>query len=165
MSTAIETTTFLRSSEDYGGQENARLVFYPMAGSFGGESDSEIRFSPVTRRHIHTETKQNSRVLRRMNGLLTEVQGKNACVTFIVNKQTFEYEMPAERLLRSGIKAVNQPFQMDEVEIQMGDGLVVGYHFRPLAKESDAYTETLSFNDERKKKLELILNKFAKAKT
>jgi hypothetical protein len=165
MSTAIESNTFLRGSEDYNIYENSRLAFYPEGGSFGKGADSEIRFAPVTRKPSQPENKQKSRVLRRMAGLLTEIQGKNARVTFFENKQSFEYAMPAETLLKSGIKAINQPFQMDEVEIQMGDGLVVGYHFRPLAKESDAYTETLSFNDERKKKLELILKKFAKAKT
>ena len=87
-----------------------------------------------------------------------------ATVMLVNNGQTFQYELPAHNLLDNGIKVVNQPFQMDEVELQVeGGGKFVGYQFRPLAKESDAYVEPLSFDADRKEKLALILKKFAKA--
>ncbi len=74
------------------------------------------------------------------------------------------YDLPAERLRANGITAKNQPFQMDEVEVQTGDGgTIVGYRFLPLAKPSDAYIETLNLDDERKRKRDLIFKEFAKS--
>jgi len=43
--------------------------------------------------------------------------------------------------------------------------MISRYRFRPLATVSDAYSETLNLDEERKRKRDLILKKFAKAKT
>jgi hypothetical protein len=53
---------------------------------------------------------------------------------------------------------------MDEIELKLEGGLVVGYRFEPLAKPSDAYIEPLNFDAERKRKRDLILKEFSKAK-
>ncbi len=91
--------------------------------------------------------------IRRLKGFLVEV---------VENGQTILYDLPAEQLRRAGITAKNQPFQMDEVEMQAGDeGWFVGYRFLPLAKLSDAYIETLNLDDERKRKRDLIFKEFA----
>lgn len=164
MSTAIQGDTFLRSSDALGSETNERLAFYPPAENFGRGPQTEIRYAPVKRSSSHSDSKQKSIVLRRISGFLTEMQGKNARVTFVESGQTFQYDMPADQLRKSGIEIINQPFQMDEIEIQSDDGLIVGYRFRPLAKASDAYVETLNFDDERKRKRDLILKKFAKTK-
>ena len=80
------------------------------------------------------------------------------------NGQTISYDLPAEQLRHAGITAKNQPFQMDEVEMQACDeGWFVGYRFVPLAKLSDAYIETLNLDDERKRKRDLIFKEFAKS--
>ncbi len=163
MSTAIETNSFLRASEE--GQANSRFQFHPPSGDFGGETEPEIRYAPVNRRVTNSENKQKSRVLRRMSGFLMEIRGKNALVTIVEKGESFQYDMPADRFRKCGIEVVNQPFQMDEIEVETTDGLIVGYRFRPLAEVSDAYPETLNFDEERKRKRDLILKKFAKAKT
>jgi hypothetical protein len=106
--------------------------------------------------------KSSVRVLRRLKGFLSEVQGADARVVFVENGQTISYDLPAEQLRHAGITAKNQPFQMDEVEMQAGDeGWFVGYRFLPLAKPSDAYIETLNLDDERKRKRDLIFKEFA----
>jgi hypothetical protein len=108
--------------------------------------------------------KSTVRVRRRLKGFLIEIQGVDARVAFVENGQTIPYDLPAERLRDSGITAKNQPFQMDEVEVQTGDGgTIVGYRFLPLAKPSDAYIETLNLDDERKRKRDLIFKEFAKS--
>ena len=100
--------------------------------------------------------------IRRLKGFLVEVQGADARVAFIENGETILYDLPAEQLRRAGITARNQPFQMDEVEMQAGDeGWFVGYRFLPLAKLADAYIETLNLDDERKRKRDLIFKEFA----
>jgi hypothetical protein len=93
-----------------------------------------------------------------------EMHGTEARVAFVENGQTIIYDLPAEQLRRSGIEIANQPFQMDEIEVETDGGLIVGYCFRPLAKASDAYIETLNFDEEHNRKRDLIFKKFAKAK-
>jgi hypothetical protein len=163
MSTAIQESSFLRSSSNYD-EPTSRFIFHSTAASSGETLEPSIRYTPVIRNTGHSQLKHKSNILRRMSGFLTEMQGKNARVTFVENGETFQYDLPAERLSKCGIEMVNQPFEMDEIEMQTDDGLVVGYRFRPLAKASDAYHETLNFDEERKRKRDLILKKFAKAK-
>ena len=101
-----------------------------------------------------------------MRGFLVEFQSNEARVAFVENGETILYDLPAEQLRKAGIKVRNQPFQMDEVEIDMGSaGVVIGYHFTALAKTSDAYIETLDFDEERKRKRALILKEFGKPQT
>ena len=164
MSTAIQESGFLLGSHNYDYQPTRRFAFHAAADTFGETKESSIRYTPVIRTSSQTQLKQEARVLRRISGFLTEMQGKNARVTFVEKGETFQYDMPAERLSKCGIEIVNQPFEMDEIEMQTKDGLVVGYRFRPLAKASDAYRETLNFDEKRKRKRDLILKKFAKAK-
>jgi hypothetical protein len=66
--------------------------------------------------------------------------------------------------VKSGISVANQPFQMDEVEMPMEDSFIVGYQFKPLAKETDAFVDTMKMDHEQKVKFDLILKKFAKSK-
>ena len=94
--------------------------------------------------------KQKIRTKRRMRGFLIEFQNNEARVAFVENGETILYDLPAEQFRKAGIKVRNQPFQMDEVEIEMGPGaIVVGYQITALATASDAYLQTLSFDEER----------------
>jgi hypothetical protein len=164
MSTATQESSFLRSSPSYDDQPTRRFSFNATVGGVDEATESLIRYASAIQKISHSQHKQQSRVLRRLSGFLTEINGKNARVTFVENGGTFQYDLPVERLSKCGIEMVNQPFEMDEVELQTDEGLVVGYRFRPLAKASDAYRETLNFDEERKRKRDLILKKFAKAK-
>ena len=162
MSTAIESNTFLRNTRVYDEQANAFVGFHPIGGGVGEDPQTGIRFRPAIKKRPTANNSSKPRVLRRINGFLKEMQGKNARVIMVDNGESYEYEMPAERLTKNGIKLANQPFQMDEVELQTDDGFFVGYHFRPLATEADLYSDPLDFDTERKRKLELIIKKFAK---
>ncbi len=163
MSTATQESSFLRISPDYNDQPTRRFALPTTAEKVSEEEGFSIRYS--SSRHTNqSQSKLNTRVLRRLSGYLTEVQGKNALVTFVENGETFQYDMPFERLHKCGVEMVNQPFEMDEIEMQTDDGLVVGYRFRPLAKVSDAYCETLNFDEQRKRKRDLILKTITKVK-
>ncbi|MBI2925925.1 MAG: hypothetical protein HYY24_09500 [Verrucomicrobia bacterium] len=106
------------------------------------------------------------RTKRRLKGFLVEFQSDEARVAFVENGETVFYDLPADQIRRAGIKVRNQPFQMDEIETEDEHGcLIVGYRFLPLAQPSDAYIETLDFDDERKRKRDLILKEFAKAQS
>ena len=94
-----------------------------------------------------------------------EMQTKEARVAFVDDDKTVLYDLPAEQLRKAGIEVINQPFQMDEIEMEADDGgWIIGYRFLSLAKPSDAYIEPLSFDAERKRKRDLILKEFAKPK-
>ncbi len=100
--------------------------------------------------------------IRRLKGFVVEVHGVDARVAFVENGQTILYDLPADQLRSAGITVKNQPFQMDEVEMLVGnEGWFVGYRFLPLAKLEDAFIETLNLDDERKRKRDLIFKEFA----
>jgi hypothetical protein len=161
MSTAIQES-YIGGSALHQEEKNARITFRAPEAKSLDIGEAMVRYSFPEKKHIPPEPKR--RVLRRLNGFLMAIQGRNARVAFIENGKTFEYDMPADRLQRSGIEIINQPFEMDEFETRTDDGLEVGYRFRPLAKASDLYVETLNFDEERKRKRDLIFKKFAKTK-
>jgi hypothetical protein len=165
MSTATQEGSFLRSSPDYDERATTRRFnFRATTEIVSKEEEPSIRYTPISRSTNISPPKPKSRVRRRMTGFLSEMQGKNARVTFVVNGETFQYDMPADTLTKSRIEIVNQPFEMDEIEMETDEGFVIGYRFRPLAKASDSYRETLNLDEERKRKRDLILQRFAKAK-
>ena len=92
------------------------------------------------------------------------MRSHDARVGFVEDGKTILYDIPAGQLQKCGISVKNQPFQMDEIEMDTDDGLVIGYRFQALAGTSDAYIETLNFDADRRRKRELILQEFSKAK-
>ena len=103
------------------------------------------------------------KVLRRMQGFLIEMAGEEAKVAFVEAGATHEYYLPSSHLQRAGIKAENQPFQMDEVEIKTDAGYIIGYEFCPLAKPSDAFPDSFALDAERERKRNLIFKTFGHA--
>jgi hypothetical protein len=98
-----------------------------------------------------------------LKGFLIELQSDEARVGFVENGRTIVYDLPADPLRRAGVTLRNQPFQMDEIESEGKDGsITVGYRFLPLASRSDAYIETLSLDQERRRKRDLIFKEFGK---
>lgn len=103
---------------------------------------------------------------RRLRGFLVEMQPDNARVAFVDNGQTVLYDLPAEHLRNAGITVQNQPFQMDETENKDEDGAwCVGYRFLALAKPSDAEIDVLQFDEERKRKRDIIFQEFSNPQT
>ena len=124
-----------------------------------------IRFHPARRSSTSESPSRKPvvRTTRRLKGFLVELQSNEARVAFVENGQTVSYDLPADQIRRAGIMVRNQPFQMDEIETEDENGFpIVGYRFLPLAQPSDAYIETLNFDDERKRKRDLILKEFGK---
>ena len=103
-----------------------------------------------------------TKVLRRLQGFLVEMEGQYARVVFVEAGEMIPYDMPADQLRRIGVTVRNQPFQMDEVEAELGGVLTIGYQFQALAKPSDGYIQQLDFDPERKRKRDLILKEFSK---
>ena len=161
MSTIAGTETFLSRMTKESTTDS--FVSYCLSGSMTEWQGVEIRYGEVKRKNQPT-TKSRPRILRRLYGFLIEFQGPSARVGFLQGGQVIQYQLPAEQLRRSDITLRNQPFQMDEVEITSDAGnVIVGYSFQSLAKPSDAYNDTLELDAERKRKRDLIFQRFAKA--
>lgn len=126
-----------------------------------------IRINPPERRFERESSAKSWKiqVIRRIRGFLIEIQSDRARVAFIEDESPVEYDLPAKPFRQAGILIRNQPFQIDEFETKDEEGaMIIGYKYLALAKESDAYTETLNFDEERKRKRELILKKLGKSK-
>ena len=154
---------FDRSDLVMAASEESRVVH--SYGDTFARSES-LKFQPA-RKSTTTDASRRYRAVRtkrRLKGFLVELQSNEARVAFVENGQTVFYDLPADQIRHAGIEVRNQPFQMDEIETEDEHGsLIVGYRFLALAKPSDAYIETLNFDDERKRKRALILKEFGQA--
>lgn len=139
-------------------------VMHTYAGTFAQGELLRFRPAQITSKKDRFRRHQEVRVKRRLKGFLVELLSNEARVAFVENGELIFYDLPAEQLRRAGIEVRNQPFQMDEVEVEDEDGnCIVGYRFLALAKPSDAYIETLRFDEERKRKRALVLKEFGQA--
>jgi len=79
-------------------------------------------------------------------------------VALLEGDHTTLYDWPAEKLREKGILVEYQPFELDEVEIDV-EGLTgaIAYEFRPLARVDDATIEPLPLNPEYTAKRDRLL--------
>ncbi len=114
--------------------------------------------TPLSSRKKSTERRK---VVRRLKGFVVSFNGEEARVAFVQGGQPFFYDIPASNLSKKGISAVHQPFEMDEVLLELEPyAPSTAYEFRPLAKASDGYPEPLHLDAERQRKRDLIFEKF-----
>jgi hypothetical protein len=165
MSTATEGGILFSAPTERRGEGEDRFGFLSTVRSLDATTAGDLKFGPVTKKRKNQEPKQHIKVLRRLSGLLIELQGKTALVDLEADGNHYRYEIPSDNLIKCGVKIKNQPFQMDEVEIQMEDGVVTGYKFKALASADDVFSDLIELDAERKKKQELIFSYFAKSKT
>jgi hypothetical protein len=143
-------------------------------GSVGFQSINETvgKLEAVAGRKVATiasrpkEPKQpkGRKVLRRLKGFIVALNGPETRVAFVHEGEKIQYDFPASLLRKKGISALHQPFEMDEVSFEMEPyAAVTAYEFRPLAKVSDGYQETLTLDADRERKRNLIFQKFGNA--
>src|SRR5580765_232722 len=133
MSTVSQTETFLSRVVSIEANSSARSHAYYSGEPFAEPETIRFHYVGEEGKPIRSERRAKTRVLRRFQGFLIEVQGPEARVAFIHDGKIIQYDLPARQLQRSGITDKNQPFQMDEIEMPAeGGGLIVGYHFLPL---------------------------------
>jgi len=126
-----------------------------------------FRIRPAQRQALVGLRLQQSmaKTVRRWDGFLIEDQGEEYKVAFVENGDLVFYYLPSSRLRKAGITAPNQPFQMDELELELPDGRnATAYSFVPLAKPSDSFPDPIEMNEERQRKLKAIFSRFGKPK-
>lgn len=115
------------------------------------ESLAEIRVFDLgrgnTRRAARRDKEGNPK--RRLRGFLISTGENHARVGFVQEDgAVVEYLLPGVNLRKAGITAINQPFEMDEIEQKVGDGFLTGYVFRPMADADAVVTDTFDADDE-----------------
>ena len=144
---------------------------YAPSGVALGYSHAPSAVEGVVRMHRLSERRERKadegvrpwRVVRRLRGLVLDNQGETWLVGFDVNGELVEYELPADRLRKHGIRMRHQPFEMDEVVSVDPEVEAKGYRFRPLAGPDEAFVEELSLDPERQRLRDLIFAKFGKS--
>ena len=139
-------------------------VRFAMEGGAAASEQDSVRVRSIGPRNTHSAGVERKTVLRRMRGFLIEVVGQEAKVAFVEDGVTHEYYLPADRLQEAMIRSENQPFQMDEVSIKSGKGIIVGYEFQPLAQPCDAFVGSFALDPARERKRALIFKTFGHAK-
>ena len=158
MSTAVSTHSLPGPFESEA--EEVTCVLHSYGETFA--KPDTIPYKSATPARPEREQDTKLRVIRRLQGFLIEFQDTDAKVAFVQDGQTILYFLPSKSLRQSGIIAQNQPFEMDEVEMESPCGPIFGYRFRPLAKPSDGFVETVELDPERQRKRDLIFKRFGK---
>jgi hypothetical protein len=122
-----------------------------------GESASRTEVKPEA-------AARNLMVTRKLKGFVFQNTGEIWRVMFIENGKEVPYDLPAARLHRAGIRERYQPFEMDELQPISPDIVGKVYRFRPLAKTTDVFNETLPLDPERQRKYDLIIARLGKSK-
>lgn len=111
----------------------------------------------ITPRNVEVK-KSKKKVLRRLRGFIFEFDNATAVVSFIVEKEEYRYSFPKHYLARNGISEINQPFEMDELEVEDQDGLHLVTEFRPMAKIGSGHSTSFDLTDEEEEWYKTIQN-------
>ena len=121
---------------------------------------SKIEFN-TTRKHSRQELGANPK--RRLRGFVIAAMGEQVRVGFVQHDNSVvEYLLPEKNLRKAGITAINQPFEMDEIEQKVGDGYFTGYVFRPMAHANAVVTDTFDADDDLTELRDAALRHFGK---
>jgi hypothetical protein len=94
-------------------------------------------------------SKAGSNPKRRLRGFLISKHETQARVGFVQeDNSVVEYLLPEKNLRKAGITAINQPFEMDEIEQRAGDGFLYRYLFRPLAAANEVVIDSFAAPDD-----------------
>ncbi len=103
----------------------------------------------------HTVKKR--KVLRRLRGFIYEMDSNNVTVIFIDKDKEYRYSFAKRILIQNGISEKNQPFEMDEVEIEDENGLAIMTEFRPMADAKSSNVTPFNMSASEQKSLNTVL--------
>lgn len=153
--------------------ETGRPADYSLAWSSGShgtrttseESLTEIGVSDLGRGQMRRIARQDigGNPKRRLRGFLISKSENQVRVGFVQeDNSVVEYLLPEKNLRKAGITAINQPFEMDEIEQKVGDGFLSGYVFRPMAAANAMVTDTFDADDDLAELRDAALRHFGK---
>ena len=135
---------------------------FSATAAFAEKSYEQTREGKIKERRSHTK-RSKEKTIKRVQGFLIETQGEESKVGIVENGELATYIFPVKLLRTNGIDLKNQPFEMDEVLVTENNAAALVYRFRPLADAKDAYKEGVALDDDRRRKLALLLAENAQA--
>ena len=125
------------------------------------ESESPIKNAvPIKENKVQRKEK----VIRRLRGFVQSFSENDAIVVFIqknekntVVPEQYSYAFPKHILAKNRITAVNQPFEMDQIEVEENEYFYTIQKYRPIAEANSVEFEPIEFNQEYKDKLNQML--------
>jgi hypothetical protein len=96
-------------------------------------------------------------VKSRLSGFFIQEEGQDARVAFVEGDRLIHYYLPLELLREGGVRAENQPFELDELVTKLDGVDFTGYRVRASAATEAGHTAALPLDEERKRKLARIL--------
>lgn len=114
---------------------------------------------PLTPGQEPTKSKYelNKKTLKRLRGFVYEFSGSDVIVVFIENGNEYKYTMPKNLLKKNGITELNQPFEMNELEIEDKDGLYLKTTFKPIAASNISTIVSFELSEEEKEMRKRVL--------
>lgn len=162
---SVEVVPYASRRQDLKADELSPVTTIKYATRDYGGAINSFHIRPAQRSAALSRRESKEKILRRLDGFLVEDQGEEYKVAFVEEDNLIFYYLPASPLRKAGITAPNQPFQMDELEVELASGrTMTGYSFVALAKPSDSFNDSIELNDERRRKLTAIFKRFGKVK-
>jgi hypothetical protein len=149
--------------EGFGGKAWT-LNYVPAADSTAGGNG--IRYHDLHRQSVQEpRAPLRKSFIRRFIGVLKSMNHEEALVLIASPNGEYAYTLPARQIRKAGITIPNQPFEMNEIEVTVGDETFPTYEFKPLADLKSAYVETVKSSPEIKECDDLISRAFGKSKS
>jgi hypothetical protein len=138
------------------------LCDFPSASVAETEENSSMRVKECSGTERTEHSKKNEKRIQRLRGFVQNFSGDEAIVVFVVKNmediaEQHTYVLPKHVLVKNKITAVNQPFEMDQVEVEDKDSFYTVQKYRPIADANSFEYESIEFDKEYRDKLSEIL--------
>jgi len=99
------------------------------------------------------------KVKRRIQGFFIQAEGQEARVALVDKGTLIHYYLPLSVLHDGGVRAENQPFELDELEAKVAGVVMSGYKVRASAPAEASEVKPLPLSEEYQRKLNRILRR------
>lgn len=99
------------------------------------------------------------KVKRRLQGFFIQAEGQDARVALVDKGALVHYYLPLSILHEAGVRAENQPFELDELEAKVAGVVMTGSRIRASAPAEAGEVRPLPLNDEYQQKLNRMLRR------
>jgi hypothetical protein len=103
--------------------------------------------------------KQQLKVKRRLQGFFIQEEGQEARVALVDNGTLVHYYLPLKLMHEGGVRAENQPFELDELELNLDGVVLSGHQIRASAPAEAGMMSPLPLSEDYQQKLERILRR------
>jgi len=99
------------------------------------------------------------KVKRRLQGFFIQAEGEEARVALVDKGALIHYYLPLSIFHESGVRAENQPFELDELEAKVAGIAMTGHRVRASVPAEASEVRSLPLSEEYQRKLTRILHR------